>query len=167
MSVTCLHLNSTLFPKPEKFTPDRWLGPRSHGLNQYLVPFSKGPRMCLGIKYVCSSQQKKQRLILSLNISIAWAELYLIFGHIFRRLEMEMVGTRYAIDFLRLIIKLLQPDLVQVSMTFVDSRIILFPFTREGSYIFVPSKHFIENCLSLARALFTLPYKNVLEYSVT
>jgi len=74
MSVTCLHLNSTLFPKPEKFTPDRWLGPRSHGLNQYLVPFSKGPRMCLGI-------------------NIAWAELYLIFGHIFRRLEMEMVGT--------------------------------------------------------------------------
>ena len=36
----------------------------------------------------------------------------------------------------------------QVSMTFVDSRIILFPFTREGNYIFVPSKHFIEDCLS-------------------
>ena len=147
MSVTCLHLNSTLFPKPEKFTPDRWLGPRSHGLNQYLVPFSKGPRMCLGIKYVCSSQQKKQRLILSINmISIAWAELYLIFGHIFRRLEMEMVGTRYAID--SLTIKLFQLNLVQVSMTFADSRIILFPFTREGSYIFVPNNHFIEDCLS-------------------
>ena len=57
---------------------------------------------------------------------------------------MEVVGTRYVIDFHQLS----QPDLHQVSTTSVDSKIILFLFTRGGSYIFVPSKHFVEGCLS-------------------
>lgn len=37
---------------------------------------------------------------------------------------------------------------IKVSTTSVDSKIILFPFTRESNYIFVPSKPFIEDCLS-------------------
>ena len=59
---------------------------------------------------------------------------------------MEMVGTRYVFDFL--IINLINLTCIKVSTTSVDSRIILFLFTKEGSYIFVPSKHFIEDCLT-------------------
>lgn len=36
--------------------------------------------------------------MLMLSYSIAWAELYLIFGHIFRRLEMETVSTRCVVN---------------------------------------------------------------------
>ncbi|KAF8974372.1 cytochrome P450 [Flammula alnicola] len=74
MSVTSIHLNSTLFPNPTSFAPERWLGPSSRELGRYLVPFSAGPRMCLGI-------------------SVAWAELYCFFGHIFRKLDMQIVDT--------------------------------------------------------------------------
>lgn len=52
MGATFVHLNSTIFPDPEKFIPERWLGEGKGQLDQYLVAFSKGPRTCLGIKYV-------------------------------------------------------------------------------------------------------------------
>ncbi|KAF8165173.1 cytochrome P450 [Crassisporium funariophilum] len=74
MSVTCVHLDSTLFPDPAIFSPERWLQPSSRELDRYLLSFSKGPRMCLGIH-------------------IAWAELYLILGYVFRKMEMEIVDT--------------------------------------------------------------------------
>lgn len=64
-----------------------------------------------------------------------------------------MVGTRYTFELSYY--QSFQPDLHQVLTTFVDSRTILFPFTREGSYIFGPSKHFIEDCFFVTR--FTLP----------
>ncbi|KAJ3575162.1 hypothetical protein NP233_g1274 [Leucocoprinus birnbaumii] len=73
MSVTEIHNNGALFSDPRKFNPERWLQPESSVLERYLTPFSKGPRMCLGI-------------------NLAWMELYLIFGIIFRRLDMELVG---------------------------------------------------------------------------
>ncbi|KDR83561.1 hypothetical protein GALMADRAFT_55853 [Galerina marginata CBS 339.88] len=76
MSVTYVHLNSALFPDPTLFTPERWLQPSSHKLSRYLVPFSAGPRMCLGV-------------------SMAWAELYLFFGYMFRKLDIQIVDTEY------------------------------------------------------------------------
>ncbi|KAN0103506.1 Cytochrome P450 [Hyaloscypha variabilis] len=39
--------NQALFKDPLTFNPDRWLDPQS-GLEEWFVPFSKGPRMCLG-----------------------------------------------------------------------------------------------------------------------
>jgi cytochrome P450 len=45
---TFVHYNATIFPDPEMFMPERWLD--STDLNKWLVAFSRGPRMCLGIK---------------------------------------------------------------------------------------------------------------------
>lgn len=52
MSHTFVHRNPDIFPDPLTFIPDRWLGQGSSKLTNYMVAFSKGPRMCLGIKYV-------------------------------------------------------------------------------------------------------------------
>jgi cytochrome P450 len=55
ISTTFIHNNPVFFPNPFKFDPERWLkGPESKALDKWLVPFSTGPRQCLGIKYVCS-----------------------------------------------------------------------------------------------------------------
>jgi cytochrome P450 len=45
---TFVHYNASLFPSPQSFTPERWL--ENKELDNWLVAFSKGPRMCLGIK---------------------------------------------------------------------------------------------------------------------
>uniref|UniRef100_A0A0W0EWX2 Cytochrome p450 n=1 Tax=Moniliophthora roreri TaxID=221103 RepID=A0A0W0EWX2_MONRR len=45
-----VHMNSQVFENPSEFLPERWLQPNSKDLERYLVAFSKGPRMCLGIK---------------------------------------------------------------------------------------------------------------------
>ena len=40
-------------PDPEKFDPERWTDTRERQrLDHYMVAFSKGTRICLGIKYV-------------------------------------------------------------------------------------------------------------------
>ncbi|KAL0059268.1 hypothetical protein AAF712_013992 [Marasmius tenuissimus] len=64
-----VHMNPIIFPDPHVFVPERWQDNRD--LDKYLVAFSKGPRICLGI-------------------NLAWAELYLIFANVFRRLEFEL-----------------------------------------------------------------------------
>lgn len=45
---TFVHYNASIFPEPEKFIPERWL--EAPELDNWLVAFSRGPRMCLGIK---------------------------------------------------------------------------------------------------------------------
>jgi cytochrome P450 len=45
-----IHHNPSIFADPENFDPERWLGSQSQKLEKYLLPFSKGPRACLGIK---------------------------------------------------------------------------------------------------------------------
>jgi len=74
VSATCLHDDDMIFPKPHLFSPERWMQPNSRRLETHLIPFSKGPRMCLGI-------------------NLAWCELYLIFGNVFRKLDMEIYNT--------------------------------------------------------------------------
>ncbi|KAF5355464.1 hypothetical protein D9758_006320 [Tetrapyrgos nigripes] len=74
MSCVLIHKNPEIFKDPETFNPDRWLTPESKDLETYLVPFSRGPRMCLGI-------------------NLAWCELYLILGSVFRRLDFELYDT--------------------------------------------------------------------------
>jgi cytochrome P450 len=44
-----VHFNADIFPEPDKFVPERWLD-ESAELDKWLVAFSRGPRMCLGIK---------------------------------------------------------------------------------------------------------------------
>ncbi|KAL0069013.1 hypothetical protein AAF712_004006 [Marasmius tenuissimus] len=67
-----VHTNPSVFPDPHEFIPERWLDNKE--LDKYLVSFSKGPRICLGI-------------------NLAWAELYLIFANVFRRLDFELYDT--------------------------------------------------------------------------
>lgn len=52
MGVTYVHYNEDIYPEPHKFDPERWLQPNSKALEKWLVPFSLGPRQCLGMKYV-------------------------------------------------------------------------------------------------------------------
>ncbi|KAJ6598646.1 cytochrome P450, partial [Mycena sp. CBHHK59/15] len=57
------------------FNPERWLQPISKEIEgKYFVPFSKGPRMCLGL-------------------NLAWCELYLLFANIFRKIDMKIFNT--------------------------------------------------------------------------
>jgi cytochrome P450 len=53
MANILVHENEDIFPQADKFIPERWLredGSRRTDLERYLLSFSKGTRMCLGIK---------------------------------------------------------------------------------------------------------------------
>lgn len=54
-----------------EFRPERWLGDNAAELEKYLVSFSKGTRICPGIE-------------------LAWIELRLIMGTLFRRFDMRI-----------------------------------------------------------------------------
>ncbi|CAI7601454.1 unnamed protein product [Penicillium pancosmium] len=49
-TIYSMHHNSTIFPDPDIFSPDRWLGENSVELERYNVAFSKGKRSCIGMK---------------------------------------------------------------------------------------------------------------------
>ncbi|THU92245.1 cytochrome P450 [Dendrothele bispora CBS 962.96] len=68
-----VHWNPRLFPEPKKFDPQRWLNTKPNvdpevNSEKYLVNFSRGPRSCIGF-------------------NLAWCELYLLLGYLFRKLE--------------------------------------------------------------------------------
>ncbi|SLM39398.1 cytochrome p450 monooxygenase [Lasallia pustulata] len=64
-----VHYDPNIFSEPNEFRPERWL--EQANLDHWLVAFSKGPRMCLGM-------------------NLAWAELRLSFGYIFRKFDMSL-----------------------------------------------------------------------------
>ena len=79
MSSYLIHHDERIFPSSHSFKPDRWLhSPTvSHSgrpLSRYLVPFSKGTRICIGINF-------------------AYAELYIGLATVFRGLDFALVGT--------------------------------------------------------------------------
>ncbi|KAK7935892.1 cytochrome P450 [Apiospora marii] len=52
MSAGLTHRDASVFPEPEAFRPERWItaeGERNTGLERYLLSFSKGSRICLGM----------------------------------------------------------------------------------------------------------------------
>lgn len=83
MSTLLMHHIESSFPKSDSFIPDRWLGPDASRSEKYLVSFSRGSRMCPGI-------------------NLAYAEMYLIVGRLFRSFGSEEVGDRSDVGRLRL-----------------------------------------------------------------
>ncbi|TFK86651.1 cytochrome P450 [Polyporus arcularius HHB13444] len=73
MGAMFVHFNPDVFPRPREFVPERWLESKG-GLEKHLVAFSKGPRACIGM-------------------NLGWCELYLLFGYLFRKLDMELYDT--------------------------------------------------------------------------
>jgi cytochrome P450 len=74
MSSFLCHTNSTLFPEPEVFRPERWLEPGAESLKKYLVNFTRGSRMCLGK-------------------DLARTEIVYTLCMLFRRYDMELFET--------------------------------------------------------------------------
>ncbi|KAM3481154.1 hypothetical protein MY5147_000787 [Beauveria neobassiana] len=50
VSMNDLHMNSVIFPEPERFNPDRWLNQADYKrLVKHLQPWGRGSRLCLGL----------------------------------------------------------------------------------------------------------------------
>ncbi|KAJ5654239.1 cytochrome P450 [Penicillium lividum] len=69
-----IHDNPDLFPEPEKFKPERWLGDQGKELERWNVTFSKGPRMCIGI-------------------NLAYMEIYMILATFFADFDLSLHET--------------------------------------------------------------------------
>ncbi|TVY82000.1 Cytochrome P450 monooxygenase yanH [Lachnellula suecica] len=76
MSVLFPHNDPTIFADPQEFKPERWLlsSKETTELEQFLVPFSHGPRACLGRP-------------------LAYAELFLAFANVFRKIDLQLTET--------------------------------------------------------------------------
>lgn len=71
-----MHHNETIFPNSHNYVPSRWLSsPRGPDgtklLSRYMVAFSRGTRMCLGMQ-------------------LAYAEIYLTLATLIRRFEFDI-----------------------------------------------------------------------------
>ncbi|KAG9253288.1 calcineurin-dependent [Emericellopsis atlantica] len=66
-----IHHNPDLFPEPDVFNPERWLGDDAAAYKKNLVPFSKGPRICPGM-------------------NLSYMEAYVFLGNLFRRFDMRL-----------------------------------------------------------------------------
>ncbi|KAH8789830.1 cytochrome P450, partial [Hyaloscypha finlandica] len=64
------HNDTVVFPSPQTFDPDRWLG--SH--EKWQFSFSKGPHRCIGM-------------------NLAYLEMYLCLATFFARFDMELFET--------------------------------------------------------------------------
>jgi cytochrome P450 len=83
-SAYMLHRNPGVFPEPENFKPERWLNLEPlerQRLRAYLNNFGRGSRQCVGMR-------------------LAYAELYLTLGYVFRRLgtKLQLHDTTYERD---------------------------------------------------------------------
>jgi cytochrome P450 len=70
-------LNSTVFPEPTTFKPERWLttDPEQRALmEKAYLPFNKGPRMCVGF-------------------NLAYADIYHNISCMVARFDFEVVDT--------------------------------------------------------------------------
>ncbi|KAB8231135.1 cytochrome P450 [Aspergillus alliaceus] len=74
MAILHVHQSEKVFKNASSFIPDRWLEDGAGELEQWLVSFSRGPRMCFGI-------------------NLAWCELYVAFATMIRRFDMTVDQT--------------------------------------------------------------------------
>lgn len=76
MAILHVHQSEECFEDALCFRPQRWLED-GHTLDKWLVPFSRGPRMCFGV-------------------NLAWCEMYLGFATMIRHFDMALDGTTEA-----------------------------------------------------------------------
>ena len=83
MTTYYTHSDPSIWEAPREFRPERWLGDGTGGkptarngesLSRYLMPFGRGPRMCVGM-------------------NLARAELFIGLAVLFRRCELELFKT--------------------------------------------------------------------------
>ncbi|UKZ61263.1 uncharacterized protein TrAtP1_002530 [Trichoderma atroviride] len=66
-----IHYNPDLFPEPDVFMPERWLGDDAQASKKNLIPFGRGPRMCPGM-------------------NLSYMEAYVFLGNLFRRFNISL-----------------------------------------------------------------------------
>lgn len=93
MSTYHILMNEDVFPDPKAFIPERWIGHPE--LERYFVPFGKGTRQCLGIKWaphyiICPSCRLS---LTNWDNSLAQAELYITVATIFTRYQFQLHDT--------------------------------------------------------------------------
>lgn len=75
MSAYFVHNDERYFPDPDTFQPERWVDSQDRTrLERYLVAFSKGSRMCLGL-------------------TLAWQEMYLAVAAVAQRFDVTLYET--------------------------------------------------------------------------
>ncbi|KAL4902756.1 hypothetical protein BDW74DRAFT_169343 [Aspergillus multicolor] len=74
MTHRSIHDNADLFPHPEAFEPERWLGEEGKALDRWQVAFSKGSRQCVGSP-------------------LAYQDLAMTLSHVFSRFDMQLHDT--------------------------------------------------------------------------
>lgn len=79
MTIVHVLTDPSIFPDPDRFISERWLGPDSKRLEKFLIPFNKGPRQCIGME-------------------LAKAEILACLAMVFGQFDMELVDTEYERD---------------------------------------------------------------------
>jgi cytochrome P450 len=76
MTIPDLSHDEVIFPDSHAFIPERWLNnpltPTGEPLERFMVSFGRGTRNCLGM-------------------NLAWTELYLTLGMLFRRYKFDLI----------------------------------------------------------------------------
>ncbi|KAA8909835.1 cytochrome P450 [Sphaerosporella brunnea] len=72
--VGMLHHDPRIFEDPAEFRPERWMGQKGKELDKWMLAFSKGDRVCVGI-------------------NLAYAELHLVVANLFSRFKLELFET--------------------------------------------------------------------------
>ncbi|OTB14165.1 hypothetical protein K445DRAFT_302796 [Daldinia sp. EC12] len=71
ISLLCLQQNEKLFPDPQEFRPERWLGEEEKRIEKWNIAFSRGPRQCIGT-------------------NIAYLELHSCLAYLFSHFELAL-----------------------------------------------------------------------------
>jgi cytochrome P450 len=50
MASDLIHHDDTIFPNPNEFIPDRFMGEKGKEMDKWLLSFSKGRTQCVGMK---------------------------------------------------------------------------------------------------------------------
>ncbi|GAB0146036.1 elymoclavine monooxygenase [Epichloe bromicola] len=101
ISQLAIHFNETIFPSPDKFIPERWLGDDNKSIDKWNIAFSRGPRQCIGT-------------------TLAYMELRCVLAYFFSRFELKSTGS--CGDKLRWVDRFVSVNLDDIEVTIVKDR---------------------------------------------